>query len=69
MSLVVPEGVRAAANRISIRRIVVLVLFGASAFVSGMMCQVHVDRQMPTIIIKPDYPAEPPAAPRLRTIT
>ena len=69
MSFVVPDSVRVAANRISIRRIVALLLFGASAFISGIMYQVYIDERMPTLIITPHYPAAPPAAPRLQTIT
>ena len=62
-----PDG-GATRQRISISRIVVLVLFGSGAFVSGAAYQMHVYDQMPTVIIKPQLAPAQPAAPKRRTV-
>ena len=55
-------------QRISISRILILVLFGSTAFVAGAAYQIHVYKQMPTVIIKPQLAPEQPAAPKRRTV-
>jgi hypothetical protein len=53
-------------QRISIS--LILVLFGSTAFVAGAAYQIHVYKQMPTVIIKPQLAPEQPAAPKRRTV-
>ena len=59
----------ALAKSISVPRIVLLSLFGSSAFICGMAYQAYVDRQMPTVIIKPQNMPVEPLPPKRQTLT
>lgn len=61
-------GARAMRQRISISRILVLVLFGSGAFVSGAAYQMHIYKQMPTVIIKPQLAPAQPSVPKRSTV-
>ena len=61
--------VSAMAEGISVPRIVLLSLFGSSAFICGMAYQAYVDQHMPTVIIKPHYSPGEPLAPKRQTLT